>query len=96
MASFAALHGRSQNAATKRLFDLKQDGRLKGFVLPYLGQNDSRLAFPPDDLVLVSEVQGYPTNFSRMPEVWIDRLSKRGELLTLAVIKEHAPELLVN
>ncbi len=30
----------------KRLFDLAQAGRLKGFLLPYLGQNDSPLKVP--------------------------------------------------
>jgi hypothetical protein len=29
-----------------------------------------------------------------MPADWVEKLSKRGEQLTLAVIREHAPELL--
>ena len=78
-----------------RLFDLKASGRLANFVLPYLDQDDLELKFAPPDLVPRASVAGYGTNFSAMPEEWIDRLSKRGEQLTLAVIKEHAPELMM-
>ena len=78
----------------KRLYDLTQAGQLKGFLLPYLGQNDRRLKFPPPDLVTREEAYAYPTNFSAMPEEWIDKLSRRGEQLTKAVIKEHHPEVL--
>ena len=93
-AVFATIHGRAQNATMKRMFDLKESGRLKTFVLPYLDQDDERLAFPPADLVRRTAVAGYPTDFSAMPIDWINRLSKRGEQLTLAVIKEYASELL--
>lgn len=93
-AVFATIHGRAQNATMKRLFDLKEAKRLRTFVLPYLDQQDSRLAFPPPNLVTREAVANYPTDFSAMPDEWIERLSKRGEQLTLAVIREHAPELL--
>ncbi len=93
-AAFASVHGRAQNAAAARLFDLKAAGRLRSFVLPYLDQNDARLKYPPSDLVRREAVAGYPTDFSAMPLKWIDKLSRRGEQLTLAVIREHAPELL--
>jgi len=93
-ASFATVHERAQNATMKRLFDLKDAGRLRCFVLPYLGQADDRLKFPPPDLIPRDEVSNYPTDFFAMPAEWIDRLSKRGEQLTLAVIRENAPELL--
>ena len=94
--AFACVHDRAQNAAMKRLYDLTQAGRLKGFLLPYLGQNDSRLKFPPADLVTREEAYAYPTDFSAMPEEWIDKLSRRGEQLTKAVIKEHHPEILAG
>jgi len=35
----------------------------------------------------------YPTNFDAMPQEWINKLAKRGEQLTLAVIREHLPDL---
>lgn len=94
LAVFDTVFNRAQNASMKRLFDLKAAGRLRGFALPYLDQVDERLAFPPPDLVRRDEVAGYPTNFSAMPTEWIEKLSKRGEQLTLAVIREHAPDLL--
>src|SRR5262249_49318556 len=40
--AFATVHDRAQNAAMTRLFDLKKAGRLRYFILPYLGQNDER------------------------------------------------------
>lgn len=93
-AAFNTVHLRAQNATMKRLFDLKAAGRLANFALPYLDQEDGRLEFAPADLVRRTEVVGYPTNFSAMPTEWIEKLSKRGEQLTLAVIRQHAPDLL--
>jgi NTE family protein len=92
ISAFTCVHDRAQNAAMKRLFDLKKAGVLKGFLLPYLGQSDDRLKYPPEDLVTREEVYAYPTNFSAMPEEWIEKLSRRGEQLTKAVIAEHHPE----
>jgi NTE family protein len=93
-AAFGAVHGRAQNATMKRLYDLKEAGKIKDFVLPYLDQDDERLAFPPTDLIRRARVAGYPTNFFAMSDEWIERLSKRGEQLTLAVLREHAAHLL--
>lgn len=94
--AFACIHDRAQNAAMKRLFDLKESGKLKGFLLPYLGQADERLKFPPADLVTRGEAYAYPTDFAAMPVEWIDKLGRRGEQLTLALVKEHMPELLAQ
>jgi NTE family protein len=92
-AVFGTIHSRAQNAAMNRLFDLKSAGMLAGFALPYLDQDDARLKFPPRGLVSRTRVADYPTDFSGMPSAWIDALSARGEQLTLAVIREHLPEL---
>jgi len=91
--AFACIQDRAQNAALKRLFDLKSNGRLATFVMPFLGQDDSRLKFSPPDLVSREEAYAYPTDFSMMSPVWIERLSRRGEQITRAMIAEHAPEL---
>lgn len=93
-ASFFTIFDRAQNAAMKRLFDLKANGRIDSFLLPYLGQSDQNLAIPPRDLVRREEVDGYPTDFFAMTDDWIEKLSKRGEQVTLAVLQEHHPELL--
>ncbi|HVY20693.1 MAG TPA: patatin-like phospholipase family protein [Bauldia sp.] len=92
-AAFATIHDRAQNASTKRLFDLKAHGKLAAVVMPYLGQDDSRLKFPPADLITREEAYAYPTDFSAMRPEWIERLSRRGEQLTRALIEEHAPGL---
>jgi len=93
-AAFNCTSNLTQHLSMNRLFDLKAAGRLKSFVLPYLDQDDDKLSYAPADLVSRASVAGYPTNFSAMPEEWIEKLSRRGEQLTLAVIREHAPELL--
>jgi NTE family protein len=80
----------------RRLFDLQASGNLKGFLLPYLGQSDARLKFPPDDLVTREEAYAYSTDFSAMSEEWIDKLSRRGGQLTKALIAEHMPDLIVQ
>ena len=83
----------------QRLFELRESGKLCNFILPYLGQDDSRLEFPPADLVnLVTreEAYAYPTDFSAMSLAWIERLSRRGEQLTKALITEYAPALVCS
>ena len=91
--AFLCIHDRAQNASMKRLFELRDSGGLNGFVLPYLGQNDGKLKCPPPDLVTREDTYGYPTDFFAMSQAWIDRLGRRGEQLTKALIAEHAPGL---
>ncbi|WP_377190742.1 patatin-like phospholipase family protein [Ruegeria meonggei] len=93
-ASFYTIFDRSQNAALKRLYDLKSAGRLKAIVLPYIGQADDRLTHAPANFIKRDEVSGYPTNFGPMSKAWIDKLSKRGQQVTLAVLQQHNPELI--
>jgi NTE family protein len=93
--AIACVHDRAQNASVKRLFELREAGKLRAVVLPYLGQDDRRLKFRPPDLVTREEAYGYPTDFSAMSEAWISRLGQRGEQLTRALIAEHAPELVI-
>lgn len=95
-AAFESVFARAQNLATTRLYDLLRGGELKGFLLPYLGQRDASLRFPPSDLVRCEEVAGYPTNFSAMPAEWIERLSRRGEQLVHALVRENWPEMLTT
>jgi len=83
-----SLHARSQNLAVNRAFDLQRAGRLR-FLLPYLDQDDGRLACPPPDLVPRERVADYPTDFAAMPNEMIDLISRRGEQVTAALIEEH-------
>lgn len=89
MSSFYCVHGRAENAAIKRLFDLKNSGVLQSVLLPFLGQDDSRLRYRPEGLVTREQAFDYPTDFAAMPVDWITRLSTRGEQLTEALLKEH-------
>jgi hypothetical protein len=54
-----------------------------------IGRILRQIKYPPPDLVSRAMVAGYSTDFSAMPEEWIDRLSLRGEQLTLALIAEY-------
>lgn len=94
--AFESVFARAQNLATNRLFDLAKAGRYKGILLPYLGQDDSKLAFAPPDLVAGDSVAGYPTNFGAMSVEWIERLTKRGEQLVLALLRENWSEFVTS
>lgn len=89
---FECLHARSQNLAMNRLFDLQRGGEIEAFLLPYLDQDDELLASPPPNLVTADQVADYPTDFSAMPEEWIEKLVKRGEQLTKALLGQYWPE----
>lgn len=88
-ASFECVFARTQNLAMKRLFDLKELGKLKGFMLPYLGQKDSTLKYSNRDMVTAEATVGYATNFNAMDREWTERLIKRGEQIVHAQFKEH-------
>lgn len=92
-AAVQAIHARAENSATERLFDLKRSGCISGFILAYLDQRDDRLTCRPADLIVRESVQGYPTDFRAMKPEWIDRLVKRGEQLTSALLEEHWPDI---
>jgi len=87
--SFEIVHRRVQDSAMHRLHQLKESGQIKGFVLPYLGQQDSSLPWKPTDLISRSEVIGYPTDFGAMSDEWIAKLSARGEQLTRMLVGQY-------
>lgn len=89
IAAFESVHARAQNFAMNRLYDLQRSGEIKTFILPYMDQKDSLLTHSPPDLVTAESVADYPTDFSAMPDEWIDRLVKRGEQVTRALIKQY-------
>ena len=90
---FATVFDRAQNASMNRLHEAKRFGQIKGFILPYLGQRDKELPNPPTDLVRREEAHAYPTDFNAMPTEWIERLSLRGEQLTLCLARAYIPDL---
>jgi NTE family protein len=91
---FSTTFDRAQNASINRLHDLKRFGKIKAFILPYLGQLDRELPNPPPNLVQREEAHTYPTDFNAMPTEWIDRLSLRGEQLTSCLARAYIPDLI--
>jgi NTE family protein len=91
---FSTLFERAQNASIHRLHDAQRSGQIKHFIFPYLGQRDKSLPNPPADLVRREEAHAYPTNFNAMSPDWIDRLSLRGEQLTLCLARAYIPHLI--
>jgi NTE family protein len=91
---FSTTFDRAQNAAIHRLHEAQRNGQIKKFILPYLGQLDRQLPNPPANLVRREEAHAYPTDFDPMPAEWIDRLSLRGEQLTLCLARAYIPDLI--
>ncbi|MBR0726800.1 patatin-like phospholipase family protein [Bradyrhizobium manausense] len=91
---FGALFDRAQNASIHRLHAAQRSGQIKHFIFPYLGQLDKTLPDPPSNLVRREEAHSYPTDFNAMPTEWIDRLSLRGEQLTLCLARAYIPHLI--
>jgi integrative and conjugative element protein (TIGR02256 family) len=91
--SFEATHRKVQDANRSRLHSFATDGRLTGFAMPYLGQQDGTLPWIPPDLIRREEVASYPTNFAPMSEIEIATLALRGEQLTHLLIERWCPAL---
>jgi NTE family protein len=91
---FSTVFDRAQNAAMHRLHEAKRSGEIRSFILPYLGQLDGELPNPPADLVRREEAHAYGTDFNAMPTEWIERLSLRGEQLTLCLARAYIPDLI--
>ena len=92
--SFEVVHRRVQDSTMNRLHHLIEARLLKGFAMPYLGQQDNLLPWKPGALVSRDEVTSYPTNFAAMNDGWINKLSDRGEQLTMALATLYLRDLL--
>jgi NTE family protein len=91
---FSTIFDRAQNSSIHRLHEEKRNGQIKSFLFPYLGQLDRQLPNPPPDLVRREQAHTYPTDFNAMPDEWIERLSLRGEQLTLCLARAYIPDLI--
>ena len=97
-ASVKAIMRKGQDGTQKRLFEHRENGKLKGLILPYLGMQDHALARDlgnlelPDDFISRDEVIGYPTDFRAMSDADLARLSKRGEQLTKILLDAYWSE----
>lgn len=94
--SFEIVHRRVQDSAMHRLHHLSEARIIKGFALPYLGQQDAALPFRPSTFTSRSEVLSYPTDFAAMSDTWIEKLSGRGEQLTKILVAEYLGELIAK
>lgn len=93
LATIITIHRRTQTLTQNLLHRMAISGEIQGFLMPYLGQRDSALPVRPADLVTRDEVFDYPTDFNPMTKGNIEKLSKRGEQLTRALLDTYAPEL---
>lgn len=91
--SFESVFRKAQDAGRGRLHEFVANGRLQGFVMPYLGNRDNVLPVRLPDLVAREDVIDYPTDFSAMSQADIDRLTLRGEQLTRLFVDRWCPEL---
>lgn len=93
LATITTIHRRTQTMSQNLLHRMAANGEIQGFIMPYLGQNDSKLPYRPGDLVSREETFEYPTDFFPMSKKNIDKLAKRGEQLTSVLIDAYAPNL---
>ncbi|WP_420453828.1 patatin-like phospholipase family protein [Ilumatobacter sp.] len=92
--SFEAVYRKVQDNGKALLHQHATSGALRGFVLPFLGQNDAQLrTIVPANLIRRDDVVGYPTNFSKMSQDKIDLIATRGEQLTRLMIEAHAADI---
>lgn len=92
--SLEIAYRRVQDSTMHRLHHLKEKGQIKGFVMPYLGQQDSNLKNLPTNFISRPAVVNYPTDFAPMTNEWIEKLAGRGEQLTRNLIDCYLTELL--
>jgi len=85
------IHRRTHSLSYELLHRMKDTGQIKGFLLPYLGQIDERLPYISDDLVRRHETFDYPTDFSPMKVIDIERIGLRGEQLTRLLFDHYQP-----
>lgn len=93
LATVGTIHRRTQTMSQSLLHRMAANREIQGFLMPYLGQQDSALPVRPADLVPRDQVCDYPTNFSPMSKANIEKLSKRGEQLTSCLVATYAPDL---
>ena len=92
--SFDTIHRRAQDAARGKLHDAAASGQLEGFVHAYLGMSDERVPIPVADLVPVTKIQKYPTDFKGMADTDMQLITTRGEQLTRMLIGHYCPKLM--
>lgn len=93
LATVNTIHRRTHTQSYDLLHRMAANREISGFLLPYLGQIDSKLPFVPDDLVRREEVMDYPTDFSPMSIADITRLTLRGEQQSRILLDHYGSHL---
>jgi NTE family protein len=91
--SFEAIFRKTISHGYGHLHQWASTGKIKGFTLAYLGQQDSKLPYKIAELVPRESVVKYPTDFSAMSDEDIEMLANRGEQLTRTLLSHHRPDL---
>ncbi|MDU1602877.1 MAG: patatin-like phospholipase family protein [Clostridium sp.] len=93
--SFETVMKKNQDASMSTLHKYNKNDEIKGFIMPYLGQQDKALYSIKKDLadLVKREEVNYPTDFNAMNINDIENLSKRGEQLTEMLLESYLPEL---
>lgn len=87
--SFTAIMRKVQDATKKRLHDHARNGQIDKFIYVSLGQIDSRVPLKSANWIDRKEVIHYPTDFSKMSEDNIRKLTRRGEAITRALVAQY-------
>ncbi len=91
--AFDITYRKTQDAGRGSLHAAGASGDVDGFVHAYLGQQDHKLPMPIPDLVPLTAVNDYPTNFCAMRQDDLDAVATRGEQLTRALLAHYCPQL---
>lgn len=94
--SFDIVHRRAQDTARARLHAATAAGRLQGVVHAYLGMPDERVPVPMADLIPVTAVRHYRTDFKAMTAADMQMITTRGEQLTRVLLAHYCPDLSLN
>ena len=85
----SAIMRKVQDATKKRLYDYVETERIDRFIYIHLGQIDREVILKPANWVNRGNVIDYPVNFSVMSEENIQKLSRRGETITRALVTQY-------
>jgi len=97
-AAFSTAHRQLHRMGMGMLHEWRASGRIRAFIMPYFGQDDTKLppldgdpAPPP-----LGDLRDYPIDFAAMPDDVIDALVARGEAQTRRLALAHLIPILEN
>lgn len=94
--AFATVHRQLHRSGMSALHEWQSSGRIKAFIMPYLGQDDSKLPPVPDEPPppALERLKNYPVNFAAMPSDVIDALVARGRAQTRCLVRAYLVPIL--